>query len=215
MFIANAISSFNPKSDEPIILLLHGWGADERDLPSLLEMIAPNAQFVSLQAPYSYGFGYTWFDQWDHEGVPTGVSLQVQAAQACDAILAWIDEHVGTQRPLIPFGFSQGGLLATHLLRVYPERFMAAVSCSGWIVDTVLPHDGELTAMQIPVFYGHGEQDTIFPRPVLEQTSDFLQSHTDLEEHVYSGMAHSINMKETRDITAFLERIGAIRPVFF
>lgn len=215
MQISNAICAYNQQSQTPLVVLLHGWGADERDLPGLLDMIAPNTQYVSLQAPFSYSFGFTWFDQWDHEGVPTGASLQVQAAGACEAIYTWLDEHIDSNRPLIPFGFSQGGLLATHLLRIRPERCMAAVSCSGWIVDAALPYDAQLAALHLPVFYGHGADDTIFPQDMVDYTSAFWQAHADLEEHVYAGMAHSINMKETRDIAAFLERVGAIRPRFF
>lgn len=215
MQITHAISSFDTESTQPVIVLIHGWGADERDLPGLLDMIAPHAQSVSLRAPHRYGFGYTWFDEWDHEGVPTGESLISQSSAACDAILAWLDLNINRHRSIVPLGFSQGGLLATHLLRRAPQRCMAAVSCSGWFVDAPQNGDADLASKQPPVFYGHGDADMIFPQHIVNETSRFWQDHAVLEEHVYAGMGHSICIQEAHDIAAFLERIEAVRPRIF
>ena len=34
----------------------------------------------------------------------------------------------------------------------------------------------------------------------------FLRTHTDLEEHSYPGMGHSVSMPEIADLTRFLRR---------
>ncbi len=109
-------------------------------------------------------------------------------------------------------GFSQGGLLAAHLLRCNPQRYAAAVSCSGWLAPGPVSGDAELAALKPPVFYGHGAVDDIFPKADVTAMGEFWREHGTLTEQVYPGMAHSINMPEMRDIQRFLEANGFIRP---
>lgn len=42
--------------------------------------------------------------------------------------------------------------------------------------------------------------------------SSFWRRHGTLSEHIYSGMGHSINMDELRDVQRFLESNNLIRP---
>ena len=65
---------------------------------------------------------------------------------------------------------------------------------------------------QPPVFYGHGSADVIFPTQDVLAMSSFWRRHGTLSEHIYSGMGHSINMDELRDVQRFLESNNLIRP---
>lgn len=213
MEITRAITQLNGPQTRPVFLLLHGWGANEHDLPDLLRYCAPNADFASLRAPIEYGMGYTWFGQWAHEGVPEGASLDRQAREAGEAVNRWVAANVPAARKVIPMGFSQGGLLAGHLLRLDPKRYAAAVSFSGWLAPgTVTPGDGELETAKPPFFYGHGSADTIFPEADVQAMSAFWAVHGTLTEKIYPGMTHAICMDEMRDVAAFLQSIGAAVP---
>lgn len=213
MEVTRAITQLNGPETRPVFLLLHGWGSNEHDLPDLLRYCAPNADFASLRAPIGYGMGYTWFGQWAHEGVPEGASLDRQAREAGEAVNRWVAANVPAARKVIPMGFSQGGLLAGHLLRLEPKRYAAAVSFSGWLAPgPVTPGDGELETAKPPFFYGHGGADTIFPEADVRAMSAFWAAHGTLTEKVYPGMTHSICMDEMRDVAAFLQSIGAAVP---
>ena len=215
MDITKGLTRFGASGDGPVFVLLHGWGADERDLPELLNYCGcASADYASLQAPIPYGMGYTWFGEWAHEGVPEGESLSRQADEAAGAIDRWVAANIDDSRPVITFGFSQGGLLAAHLLRLNPARYAAAVCCSGWLTPGSMPGDRTLADSQPPVFYGHGELDTIFSAEEVSAMSAFWRAHGTLSEHIYSGMAHSIAMPEMRDIQRFLESNNLIRPRF-
>lgn len=210
MDITRAITQLNGPESRPVFLLLHGWGSNEYDLPDLLRYCAPNADYASLRAPIAYGMGYTWFGTWAHEGVPEGDSLDEQARAAGDAVNRWVAANIPQARDVIPMGFSQGGLLAAHLLRLDPKRYKAAVSFSGWLAPgPVEPGDGELRQLRPPVFYGHGGADTIFPQSDVKAMGAFWADHGTLTEKVYAGMEHSISMPEMRDVAAFLQGIGA------
>ena len=213
MDITKALTRLNGSGNDPVFVLLHGWGSNELDLPDLLQYCgAASADFVSLRAPIPYGMGYTWFGKWAHEGVPEGRSLTDQAYEAASAIDRWVGANVSGSRPIIAMGFSQGGLLATHMLRFNPKRYAAAISFSGWLAPGTLPGDKLLIPSQPPVFYGHGSADTIFPTQDVLAMSSFWRRHGTLSEHIYNGMTHSINMDELRDVQRFLESNNLIRP---
>lgn len=199
-------------SPDPVFVLLHGWGSNEYDLPDLLRYCgAGSADFASLQAPIAYGMGYTWFGDWAHEGVPEGESLTRQAYDAAAAIDEWVKANIPADRRVVTLGFSQGGLLAAHMLRFDPARYTAAVSFSGWLAPGVMDGDKALETSQPPVFYGHGSVDDIFPAADVAAMSAFWRAHGTLSEHIYPGMAHSINMDELRDVQRFLESNDLIR----
>ncbi|PJM76794.1 alpha/beta hydrolase [Bifidobacterium felsineum] len=213
MRISKALTRLKGPETSPVFVLLHGWGSNEYDLPDLLNYCgAGSADYASLQAPIAYGMGYTWFGDWAHEGVPEGASLDAQALDAAQAIDAWVSEQIPASRPVVTMGFSQGGLLACHMLRFNPERYAAAVSCSGWLAPGAMPSDEKLKTLQRPVFYGHGAIDDIFPTADVQAMSDFWAAHSKLTEQIYPGMAHSINMPEMRDIQRFLESNNFVRP---
>ena len=139
MEITKALTRLKGLENDPVFMLLHGWGSNEYDLPDLLNYCgAGSADYASLQAPIAYGMGYTWFGSWAHEGVPEGKSLDEQALAAAQAIDAWVGANIPATRPIVMMGFSQGGLLATHILRFNPNRYAAAVSCSGWLAPGTL-----------------------------------------------------------------------------
>ena len=213
MDITKALTRLNGSGNDPVFVLLHGWGSNELDLPDLLQYCgASSADFASLRAPIAYGMGYTWFGEWAHEGVPEGRSLDKQAYEAAEAIDRWVAANINGARPIITMGFSQGGLLATHMLRFNPSRYSAAISLSGWLAPGPLPGDKLLVPSQPPVFYGHGSADDIFPTRDVLAMSSFWRAHGTLSEHIYNGMGHSINLDEMRDVQRFLESNELIRP---
>lgn len=213
MEITKALTRLDGSDSDPVFVLLHGWGSNEYDLPDLLRYCgAGSADYASLRAPIAYGMGFTWFGDWAHEGVPEGDSLTRQAYDAAEAIDSWVRANIPAKRPVVTMGFSQGGLLAAHMLRFDAKRYAAAVSFSGWLAPGVMPSDKELEASQPPVFYGHGSADDIFPIADVKRMSAFWRAHGTLSEFIYKGMAHSINMDELRDVKKFLEANDLVRP---
>ena len=46
----------------PLVVLLHGWGADERDLAGLVPALPAEPVYASLRAPLPLpGGGFGWF----------------------------------------------------------------------------------------------------------------------------------------------------------
>ncbi|RSX54506.1 esterase [Bifidobacterium dolichotidis] len=196
----------NATPTRPLLLLLHGWGSNEQDLPDLMHYIAPFNDWISLRAPLTLAQGaYSWF----HDSIPQGKDLDRDIYAAARAIDQWVVENVPEQRSIVPLGFSQGGALAIQLLRIHAERYKAAVCLSGFMATGALleafPDDENVDAQNIATFYGHGDStDMVVPTYDVKATSAWLSAHTFLTEHTYRGLDHSVSMQELADLRQWM-----------
>lgn len=184
----------------PLLLLLHGYGASERDLPGLVDHLPADLAWASLRAPIALAHG-------GHAWVPITVPGRPDpqaVADATDAVLAWIAQHVPVTTPVVPLGFSQGGLLATQLLRRSPERFAAAVVLSGFVLDAEQPGDEALAARRPPVYFGHGDADRVIAPDATARTSAWLPGRTAVTDRTFAGLGHAIAAEELAEVRAFL-----------
>lgn len=185
--------------DAPLLLLMHGYGSHEHDLVGLVPHLPDAFRAVSVRAPLAAGSGYAWVPIVD-PGRPDPAATQ----DAADAVLAWLDEHVPASTPVALLGFSQGGLMVTHLLRTRPERFFAGVVLSGFTADVDLPGDATLAEIAPPVFFGRGDVDPVITPEAFARTAAWLPGHTTLTDVLYPGLAHGISQQELVDVDAFL-----------
>ena len=205
----------NAAAARPLFLCLHGWGSNEDDLAQMMSYIAPHNDYASLRAPLTlqaadpqHGFGGPGAYSWFHDCVPTGADLDRDAYAASKAIDEWVEQNIPAARDVVPIGFSQGGVLAVHLLRVHPERYRAAISLSGFLapgsVRGTAPADARLADLRIPVFYGYGNNDTVIPKHEIFAMVAWLEEHTWLTEKGYHGMDHSVGTDEFADVRQWL-----------
>lgn len=210
MNISNAITSWAgdlltaTQAPRGVVLFLHGYGSDERDLPGISAALPPGFAWASLRAPIALPLGgNAWFPLTSSEKPPTAQPIEAST----EAIWDWVDAHVPEEVPLVPLGFSQGGLMATQLLRTRPDRLTAAVVLSGFLLPAQQPADAALAALGKPVFWGRGDADTRVERAAVEHANSWLRQHSALTAHVYTGMAHSTSRAELDDLSAFLRDV--------
>jgi phospholipase/carboxylesterase len=190
-----------PKPDKAV-LLLHGFGSNERDLPGIVAQLGVDAPMASLRAPLELGDGaYAWF--------ALNAELNITREPVEDAtniVWQWVDENVNPETKLIVVGFSQGGCMATQLLRTRPERIADTVILSGFVLDAPQPADARLAESLPPVFWGRGTADTVIPPTLVAAASALLDSLTTLTVRIYEGLAHSVDDRELADVKAHLAR---------
>lgn len=200
-----AITSANWAAAAPespvAVLLLHGYGANERDLVGLIEPLGITAPWASLRAPLSLAgmTGAAWFpiEQLD--------TLRAGPAEAATAqVWAWVDAQLPATTRILPIGFSQGGLMATQLLRTRHERVIAPVVLAGLVLDIPQPADAELAGSPPRAFWGRGDADSVIPTHAVAAASTYLASHTRLTERVYPGLGHQISIAELADVAEFI-----------
>lgn len=197
------------RADRPLLVLLHGYGADERDLFGLVPYLPPAFVVAAVRAPLAPPFpapGASWYpieglDGRDPQHVTDAASL----------VIDWIDA-VAPDAVVGLLGFSQGAAVALQAMRLQPERFAFAVNLSGYATPGPLPGDATLAERRPPVFWGRGTRDDVIPSFLVEHTVLWLPEHAELSGRVYSGLTHSVSEQELDDVRVFLEkRLAEIR----
>jgi phospholipase/carboxylesterase len=192
------------RAGRPMLVLLHGYGADERDLFGLVPYLPADFVVAALRAPLAPPFpapGFSWYpiDQLNGRD-PSHVT------DAASQVLAWLDTAAPHATTVGLLGFSQGAAVALQAMRLRPERFSFAVNLSGYATPGELPGDTELAARRPPVFWGRGTSDDVIPAFLVEHTVTWLPEHADLSGRVYAGLTHSVSEQELDDVHAFLEK---------
>lgn len=187
-------------SDSPVVLLLHGLGSNELDLPSLTEWLPDGMPWASLRAPIEMGLGGTTWFPLDLPNEPEQGGIDA----ATEDIWSWVDANIPAGTPLVPLGFSQGGLMALQLLRTHPERIAATVVLSGLIARGSQPADEALAESRPRVFWGRGDADAVIWPEAIARLAAWLPEHSTLTARVYAGLTHGVNGEEMDDVRKFL-----------
>ena len=189
------------RAGKPLLVLLHGYGANEQDLLSLADMLPEEFAVASVRAPLVSGQGFSWFPL-------TGTAdYSLDAVKAAAAYAqAWIDSVKANHPSVTLLGFSMGMAMATTLLRQRPADFAAVVGLSGFAVDAGDDpsfHDNELEGT-VPLFWGRDQQDPVITPDKIEYTMGWARKHVKLTKVLYSGMWHGINQQELGHVSEFL-----------
>lgn len=192
----------------PLLILLHGYGSDERDLFALAPHLPQRFVIAAVRAPLAPPWPAPGFSWYPIEGLENRDPRHVTAAAS--RLIEFTD--VATDAPHVGLlGFSQGAAIALQALRLDPRRFAFAVNLSGYVTPGELPGDAELAALRPPVFWGRGTNDDVIPEFLVAHTTQWLPGFSDLSGRVYPGLTHSVSEQELLDVHAFLEkRLDAI-----
>lgn len=183
-----------------VAVFLHGYGSNERDLVALASALPTDLPWVSLRGPIDLAPGaYAWF-RIAEPGNPDPTAV----AAATDAIWAWADATLAPEARLVPIGFSQGGLMASQLLRTDPSRVLAPVMLGGFVQTGEQPGDAQLRATRPAVYSGRGDADRVIAAAAVARTDAWLPGHTTATSPVYAGLGHGVDARELADVRAFL-----------
>ncbi|EXJ53091.1 alpha/beta hydrolase [Microbacterium sp. MRS-1] len=191
------------RAGRPLLLLLHGYGSDERDLFGLAPFLPDAFVLAAVRAPLAPPFpapGWSWYPIEGLDGRSSGA-----VTAAADALIAWIDRATDAETIGI-LGFSQGAAVALQALRLQPERFAFVVNLAGYADPSPLPGDEVLAERRPPVFWGRGARDEVIPPAAVAHTVQWLPAHAELSGRVYAGLTHSVSQEELDDVHVFLDK---------
>lgn len=200
-----------------VVVLLHGYGADGRDLLGLADplgphlpdtvFLAPNAPEQCVGNPVGFQwFPIPWIDGSSEEEARTGMAAAVQDLDAyLDAVLA--EEGLTADR-MVLFGFSQGTMMALHVAPRRAEQVAAVVGFSGRLMDP--EHLADEVVSRPPVLLIHGDQDEVVPPESLPDAGNALSAAGfEVFAHVMKGTGHGIAPDGLSVALAFIrERLG-------
>ncbi len=183
-----------------VIVFLHGYGADGADLLGLADPLSqhlPDTVFLAPDAPERCAgnpFGYQWFpipwmDGSDEAAVAT--SLQASASDL-DAYLDSVLEAEGiSSAQLAVIGFSQGTMMALHVLPRRAEPVAGIVGFSGRLLAP--ERLAAETVSRPPVLLVHGDADEVVPPASMPEAAQALKAAGfGVLTRVSEGIGHGI-----------------------
>jgi phospholipase/carboxylesterase len=192
------------RDGRPLLVLLHGYGADENDLFGLVPYLPPEFVVAAVRAPLAPPWpapGYSWYPIEGLDGRDA-----VRTTDAASRLLHWLDSVAPAPAQIGLLGFSQGAAVSLQALRLAPERFAFVVNLSGYATPGDLPGDGALAERKPSVFWGRGTNDDVIPEFLVTHTVEWLPAHAELSGRVYQGLTHSVSEPELADVRAFLDK---------
>jgi phospholipase/carboxylesterase len=203
------------------VIWLHGLGADGYDFEPLVPQVQPQltvpTRFIfphAPQRPVTINNGYVmraWYDiaAFDLSRAEDTDGIRASARQLDLLIQREIDNGIAARR-IVLAGFSQGGAVALHTGLRYPQRLAGILALSTYLplAATVGPERHPANG-DVPIFMGHGSEDTVVPLPHALASKQILQElGYRVEWHCYA-MPHSLCNEEVDDIIAWLIRATA------
>jgi len=177
----------NSESATNRLVLLHGWGADAKDLLPVGKLLTEDFQdrfeIVSLSAPQPHpsGFGRQWYPLYPHkwEQIPNAV---LELERCLDNLCF---EQIPLNKTLL-LGFSQGGAMALEL--AIRQQFQGVFALSSY------PHpDWQPLKDMPPVFLCHGDMDQVVPKEASQKSFDILRKNGIKSDLYFFDGGHEIN----------------------
>ncbi|MDU8941960.1 alpha/beta hydrolase [Ovoidimarina sediminis] len=183
-----------------LVVFLHGYGADGRDLLGLADPLGPHmpdTAFVAPDAPdpctnNPMGFQWSpipWLDGSSEEQASAAMQASITDVNAMlDGLLAELS--LSPDR-LILFGFSQGCMISLHVAPRRRAPVGGVVGISGrLLVPEALAAE---TVSRPPIMLIHGDADDVVPFASMHEAGQALTA-ADFEvyAHVMKGTGHGI-----------------------
>jgi phospholipase/carboxylesterase len=208
-YVLNVPGGRSDSEEMPLVILIHGRGADAYDLADIAPMLdGPGGyRFLFPNAPKPFEaypgmtFGWTWFDGWP----PAGNSF----FESRDLLLTFLGEvtkRYPTSKTVVA-GFSQGALMSFDVGYRTDVDIAGVIAMSGAIFEGDLP---DFRAHKdLPVLIVHGAQDDVIPVLAARRARRILEEHGIEPEYHEFPMGHHVTPESMDVVRAFLARVMA------
>jgi phospholipase/carboxylesterase len=188
------------------VVLLHGWGANDRDLLSIAqELNLPDCQFIFPNATFAHSGmpgARMWYElgpQLEFDRDPEGIAASRTAIVALLERVA-IETKIPLSRTVLA-GFSQGGAMTLDVGTCLPVAGL--VSMSGYLHAALDP----ATATTKPALVMHGSADPVVTFAAAGRVCEALkQVGIGVEFHEFA-IGHGICPEEIAVLRAFLVKV--------
>jgi phospholipase/carboxylesterase len=209
------------------IIMLHGYGADYRDLAPLSAEIPVDKPYhwYFINAPFPCpgmaGFGgRMWFPidmmglqeaiaknqfrEFFNTGIPQGL---VEARERMEILIRELHQkHSG----LVIGGFSQGAMVASLAALQLSSMIKGLLILSGTFVAPSLWSDLVSEAKTFPIFQSHGEADPVLPYSEAKRLNEFLTNSGFVIQFEGFKGGHQIPYEVMDRLGAFLSHLSKV-----
>ena len=212
-YITIVPDDYTPESAYPLVIMLHGFGANMQDLAGLAPAInsagyvyaCPNAPI-----PFDLGLGHSGFGWMSPRGQGTAEETANSVALLSDFFNTVFQQFNVPPGRAILLGFSQGGGMTYRCGLERADRFAGLAALSA-----TLPDQKELASRlpeerNQPIFVAHGRHDQMVSEETAHAAKSFLEEHGYSPEfHIYD-MGHEISGDVLNDLVLWIA--GVLPP---
>ncbi|AUZ85826.1 alpha/beta hydrolase [Methylophaga nitratireducenticrescens] len=196
------------------VIWLHGLGADGHDFEPIVQQLSlPDDAAIRFIFPHAPSLAVTinggmvmpaWYDilEMQIERKVDESQLRVSATAINDLITNEFSRGIVSERIIIA-GFSQGGAVAFEVALSHPNRLAGLLALSTYFAtkDSIKYHPAN---SDLPIAIHHGDQDSIVPIQLANNSSELLLSKAYNVELKQYPMEHSVCSQQIADIRQWL-----------
>jgi phospholipase/carboxylesterase len=199
--------AFEPDGSYPLVILMHGFGANMYDLAGLSAAIDDSGYVYAYpNAPYPLGGGgggFSWM--LGRPGVEAPPQPGPGLEEMLDAFMQDVRRESGAKEGNIVLGgFSQGAGQTLRYGLPRPDDFAGLVVLSGFFRDADELRPRLPAKRDIPIFMAHGRQDQVVALAQARETKAFLEEAGYKPLYREYDMAHQVSEGVLRDLSAWL-----------
>lgn len=212
----------NPSSTpDACVIWLHGLGDSGHGFaPIVPELKLPDSMAVKFIFPHAPERPVTinggmrmrsWYDikSLDFNSRADLDGVQTSADQVENLINAQIESGIPANR-IVLAGFSQGGVVALHILPRFAKKLAGVMALSTYMCEpTLLNSEATDINKDTPIFMAHGDQDEVVPIFMGNAAFQTMQSNGFNATWQTYPMQHNVCMQELNDISAWLQKVLA------
>ena len=201
---------YDPEISYPLMVMLHGFGANMQDLAGLAPAISstgyvyacPNAPIPFQLGPGQTGFG--WLTPRGGGTVEETATSEKLLGDFFDTVFQQFNVSPGNA---ILMGFSQGGGMTYRCGLGRADKFAGLAALSA-----TLPDEDDLAARlpaerTQPIFIAHGLFDQMVSEDTAQSAKSFLESNGYTPEFHTYNMGHEISGEELGDLKPWVARV--------
>lgn len=191
------------KVGEPVIVLLHGTGADENNLIPVSDALAPDATVLSIRGNVSENGMNRYFKR-HGEGHYDVEDLNKRGKELYDFIEQKAEEYNFALEDVILFGFSNGSNIGINMLLLEKAKFNKAMLFAP-MYPVEIEADPDLSDAKI--LLSMGENDPIVPKEESDRVIEIFKSRGAKVDQVWVN-SHEINEKNLIAAKQWLKKLS-------
>ncbi|MFZ2490071.1 MAG: PHB depolymerase family esterase [Thermoanaerobaculia bacterium] len=210
-YVLNVPTGTPDSAEMPLVVILHGRGADANDLADLAPYIdtSTGCRFVFPNAPSPFEpvpgttFGWTWFDGWPPVGRSFGESREL--------LLRFLDEIAERYRTppgrIILGGFSQGALMSLDSGFRTNQPLCGIIAMSGALFEAEMAPLAPFRGRHVLLI--HGLNDEVIPVAAGRRACQVLEENGLSPEYHEFPMGHQVTEQSMAVVKDFIARCMA------
>lgn len=196
-------------TNAPILILMHGYGSNERDLESLSNQLPDKYRIYFLRAPIDMGHDqFVWYPVDFGSGKPHYDSVAAEKSRLLliQFIEALKSKPTNKKSSIILGGFSQGGILSFSVGLTRPDLVKGILVMSGRILDEIKNHRAPKEKLKhLKIFMSHGSKDDVLNVSYAREAFLYLSQLKIMPVYREFRGGHSINHQMLQEISKWLQ----------